>query len=1021
MRIDRRRSPRPAQGSPGSHTPPSPPGTPAPVRAAAPAPVRTVRPRRRRALAALLAALALAATTAATGASAATPRASASAVTDDCGGACYDILPPGENGSETLAQILLFKAFGIRPSNSEDQLSEYQSLVTSSTGLTNAQLSQFYNSSSFGVPAADVTRTETPETGVTILRDKLGIAHVTGTTRAETEFGAGYAGAEDRLWVMDVLRHLGRGELTSFAGGDAGNQALEQNLWRGAPYTAADLQAQVTALGNDGTAGAQVKADIDSYLSGVNDYIAQVKAADDFPGEYDLAAQSMQPFTESDLIAMAAVIGALFGNGGGAQLQSAVVKEAAEEQYGTTAGDAVWSALREQNDPEATETLHDGQSFPYGEATGETGQAMPDAGSVQAVSVVQDATGTGVSSAAMKTSNTASTASTATSASTVAAKATVKPTARQIAAVSAKLPASLKSKASSLAGIMDGGALQGVDLPAPGAQHPGMSNALVVSGADTASGNPVAVFGPQTGYFAPQLLMLEEIQGPGLSARGVSFAGLNFYVEMGRGPSYAWSATSGEQSTTDTFAVQLCNTDGSTPTTSSTAYLDNGVCTPMQAITASDAWIPTLADETAAGSYNLTMYRTNFGIVEDTATIGGKPVAYTAQRSTYMHEADSAIGFMEFNDPSIMSSTTGFEQAASNVDFDFNWFYVNSAHTAYFNSGLDPERAAGTDPNLPVWGTTADEWPSWNAAAGTSADLPAAGHPNSVDQDYYVSWNNKQANDYSAADGNYSYGPVQRVDLLNTGIQNYLATGAKFTESSLVSVMENAATTDLRAKEVLPLLLQVINSQPVTNSAQAALVAELTTWVNAGSQILPTAAGATTFQNAAAIELLDAWWPLLLEAEFQPGMGTSLFDALDADMQTNDSPSGGQEIPVSGAAVSDNAAQTHKGSAFQYGWWGYVSKDLRSVLGQSVTDPLPVQYCGSGSLSACRSVLLSSLTAAAAESASTVYPADSYCSAGDQWCADSIVQDPLGGITDPQTTWQNRPTYQQVVQFATGG
>ena len=90
------------------------------------------------------------------------------------------------------------------------------------------------------------------------------------------------------------------------------------------------------------------------------------------------------------------------------------------------------------------------------------------------------------------------------------------------------------------------------------------------------------------------------------------------------------------------------------------------------------------------------------------------------------------------------------------------------------------------------------------------------------------------------------------------------------------------------------------------------------------------------------------------------------------------------------------------------------------MLGEPVQDPLPVTYCGGGSLSACRTVLLNSLSAAAAESASTVYPADSYCSAGDQWCADSIVQDPLGGITDPLTTWQNRPTYQQVVSFPSG-
>ena len=992
---------------------------------------RTTTTRRTRLIAAATAAALLAAgATAATAASAGTtarPAATSLQVVDDCGGQCYDILPPGENGNETLAQIILFKLFGTHPSNNDDQLGPYSSLVNAATGLTDSQINQFYNSSALGVPSADAQSTQSPETGVTIVRDDSGIAHVTGQTRAETEYGAGYAGAEDRLWVMDLLRHLGRGELTSFAGGDSGNQSLEQNLWRGAPYTSADLQAQVTALAADGTQGAQVKSDIDDYLNGVNAYIAAVTAANDFPGEYDLAGQSMTPFTESDLIAIADVIGALFGNGGGAQLQSALVKQAAEAQYGVTQGDAVWNALREQNDPEATLTLHNGQTFPYGEATGETGLAMPDTGSVQAVNIVQNATGTGVSSAAKKsgatTSSTASSKTASETAGTAAAQsAAVKAaTAAQLKKISAKLPAAVRSKASVVAGMFNNGALPGVDVPAPGQQHPGMSNALVVSGKNTASGNPIAVFGPQTGYFAPQLLMLEEVQGPGISARGVSFAGLNFYVEMGRGPSYAWSATSGEQGTADTFAVQLCNTDGTAATTASTAYLDNGVCTPMQKIEQTDSWNPTLADETAAGSYNLVMYRTNFGLVEYTATIGGKPVAYTVQRSTYMHEADSAIGFMMFNDPSIMSTTAGFEQAASNVDFDFNWFYVNSAHTAYYNSGMNPVRAAGTDPNLPLWGTSADEWVNWSPTAYTEEDTATSAHPNSTDQDYYISWNNKQALDYSAADGNYSYGPVQRADLLNTGILNYLATGAKFTEASLTDVMENAALSDLRAKEVLPLLLKVINSQPITNSTQQALVTELTTWMNAGGQILPTSNGATTFQNAAAIQLLDAWWPQLLTAEFQTGMGTGLFDALAADLPANDSPSGDQQITVAGSVPSDNLAQTHKGSAFQFGWWGYVSKDLRSVLGQSVQDALPVQYCGSGSLSACRTALLTSLTTAANESAATVYPADTYCSAGNQWCADSIVQSPLGGITDPLTTWQNRPTYQQVVEFTSGG
>ncbi|KPC94765.1 hypothetical protein ADL27_12700 [Streptomyces sp. NRRL F-6602] len=62
-------------------------------------------------------------------------------------------------------------------------------------------------------------------------------------------------------------------------------------------------------------------------------------------------------------------------------------------------------------------------------------------------------------------------------------------------------------------------------------------------------------------------------------------------------------------------------------------------------------------------------------------------------------------------------------------------------------------------------------------------------------------------------------------------------------------------------------------------------------------------------------------------------------------------------------------------------------------------------------------MLLTTLTEAAATPAEEVYPGDDTCEAGDQWCADSIVQRAVGGLTHKNIQWQNRPTYQQVVEF----
>lgn len=890
------------------------------------------------------------------------------AAPDYCGGHCTDILPPGENGNATLAEILLNRAFGSRPAHTDDQLGPYSALASGYPGLTEAGLRSFFNDASFGVPADQVASTVNPRPDVTIVRDKAtGVPHISGTTRYGTEFGAGYAAAQDRLWVMDLFRHVGRGELSGFAGGAAANRQLEQSFWQAAPYTEAELQQQIDALAARGGRATQALADANAYLDGINQYASQAYNGRTFPGEYDLTghidpitnAGSIEPFKLTDLVALASVVGALFGAGGGGELASAQVKSAAEARYGKDAGDAVWKSLRESDDPEAVRTLHDGQSFPYATVPDDPqGQALPDPGSVVPERMVYDASG---------------------SANTATTKAN---------------------------GVLPGNLLT--------AKH-GMSNALLVSGAHTDTGHPVAVFGPQTGYFAPQLLMLEEIQGPGISARGAAFAGLSFYVQLGRGQDYAWSATSAGQDITDTYAVPLCTTDGSPVTTAANSYLWHGQCLPFDRLDRKDAWNPTTGDSTPAGSYTLVMYRSNYGLVTARGTVGGAPVAFTSLRSTYRHEADSIIGFQELNDPGAVHDAPSFQQAAQDINYTFNWFYADSRDIAYYNSGSNPVRAPGVDAGLPVLAQPAYEWADFDPATNTARYTPPAEHPQSVNQDYYVSWNNKQASGYTAA--GFGNGSVHRANLLDDRVKALLQGGGKASRVTLTQAMEGAALADLRAEDVLPDLIRVLRSAPVTDPAAATALQQLEAWLADGAQRKETSPGSHAYADAAAIRVLDAWWPLVADGVMRPGLGDQLFAALTGALQINESPSGGQTGAAGGGPVSANEAIPHKGSAFQYGWWSYLDKDLRAVLGDPVAGPLARPFCGGGDLSACRTVLLTTLTQAAAQTPAQVYPGDADCTAGDQWCADTIIQRPLGGVTDDKTTWQNRPTYQQVVQF----
>ena len=99
--------------------------------------------------------------------------------------------------------------------------------------------------------------------------------------------------------------------------------------------------------------------------------------------------------------------------------------------------------------------------------------------------------------------------------------------------------------------------------------------------------------GPQVGYYVPQILMEEDLHGPGIDARGAAFAGVNLYVELGHGRDYAWSATTATSDNVDTFAEVLCKDNFH--------YRYRGKCLPMEKLEKTESWTPNAIDSTAAG------------------------------------------------------------------------------------------------------------------------------------------------------------------------------------------------------------------------------------------------------------------------------------------------------------------------------------------------------------------------------------------------------------------------------------
>jgi acyl-homoserine lactone acylase PvdQ len=870
------------------------------------------------------------------------------------GGGFRNILPPGENGFDNGPQLAAFEAAKQRPPHNDDQLAMYRDLLYAVPGLTADRIPNYFKDATFGVKPGDVDTTESPRPDVTIVRDKgFGVPHIYGSTRAGTMFGIGYATAEDRLFFIDVLRHLGRAELTSFAGGAPGNQEFDAEQWASAPYTEADLTKQVNQFQQlYGAEGAQVREDVINYIAGINQYIAEAKLNPlKMPGEYPAIGKPLGPddFKPEDLIATASLVGGIFGNGGGGELASAQVYEAARQRFGAKRGAKVWRDFRSAEDPEAPTTVHNGRRFPYGVPAKKPAKgsvALFDPGSFKST------LGHGISHSS-----------------------------------SATRASSKSSLASGLSGL----------FAFPNAN----SNALVVSASHSQSGHPLAVFGPQVAYFAPEILMEQDVHGPGIDARGAAFPGVNLYVELGRGRDYAWSATSAGQDIADTWALPLCNPNGGRVAVDSEYYRYHGACHKMETLVRQNSWTPNLADQTPAGSETLTAQRTPLGLVSGRATIKGRPVIYVTNRTTYFHEVDSALGFKDINDPAKITSPRSFQRAMSRIGYAFNWFYVDNKHTAYFNSGNDPVRAKKLNTNLPVWGKKRFLWKGFNDKLNTASYIPFGQHPQAIDQNWYTSWNNKQAKGFHAADAQWGYGPIYRSNLLDEKLKPQVAGSKKTTLAGVVNAMEDAGSVDLRADRLLPLAFKIIG-RPKDPAAADAL-AKLEAWHAAGShRIDRNRDGAYDYSDA--IRIMDAWWPLWLHAEFEPVLGGTLFDKIVNVAPLDNPPNNGGQ---------------HLGSAYQGGWWGYVSKDLRTLLGRRVKGKYSRLYCGRGKLSRCRAALTASLAQAAQTPASKLYQDDA-CTKdgqqGSQTCYDMILFRPLGAITQPLTPWINRPTFQQVVE-----
>jgi len=781
--------------------------------------------------------------------------AAGGAGSSDYASVALNVLPPGQSGD------LLF------PATATDQLKLYDGLTPRGGNVRAADLTRYFKPERFGV-SGKVVRTERPRPGLRILRDRWDVPHVYGRTRADVEFGAGYATAEDRFVLMELLRGPGRLAALDAPGLDPFALATSGRQFVPTQATEERVAQQLQLVRSAGRKGQQLYADVRSYVAGINAY-------------YKKRNQGLRPWTTTDVIAVGSLLGANLGVGGGDETRRAMFLDALRRRVGAERAPALWDWLAQKQDA-TTPVSVDGR-FAY-----DSGPALQTGNAV----------------------------------------------------------------------LMDGSFQPGSSSPPTFhfANPVAASNALLVSARRSATGHPLFVAGPQVGYTYPELLLELDLHGGGIDARGASFPGLSFYVLLGRGKDFAWSATSANSDIVDQYVETLCGGDDF-------HYLYKGEC---RAMTTFDAGV--LKGTASEPDREIVFRETVHGPVLGYAkSEDGARVAISTKRSTRGRELLSALAFQDLNTNRVHDPQSFF-RAMNQLEFTFNWFYADNRDIAMFSSGRLPIRASNVGSGLPTNGTGDYEWRGF---------LPLSRHVRGINpkSGVILNWNNKPGLGFSSSDDNWSFGPVQRVQLL----RNAVARQKVHTLASLTGAMNRAATQDLRTVAVLPVLENYLGGT-APSAFDNQLVSLMFDWLKNGASRIDQDLDGKIDDPGAAI--MDAVWPGLADVLMRPTLGP-LTDRLKTLLGV------------------DDFANPH-GSSYFGGWYGYVVRDL------AASTPT---FCGGGDSARCRASLWAAIDEAGAALAAAQGPDPT------RWRADATGERITFGFLPQTARWTNRPTFQQVISF----
>ncbi|HEX8075549.1 MAG TPA: penicillin acylase family protein [Thermoleophilaceae bacterium] len=485
---------------------------------------------------------------------------------------------------------------------------------------------------------------------VKIVRDeRYGVPTVTGATDGDAFYGIGYAMAADRLFQMDVFRHVGHGTLAELIG--PSGLAMDEAVLRVSEGDAA-LQREFEALPAD------ARERLQRFADGINAYIDQAQTDPSLmPAEFVLLNDlPIEHWTVSDVLGFGEYAGRFFGEFGHGELGAAVTYQHLIARHGQRKGERIFHDLLPLNDRHAPTSIarRDGRfkrhargrvrtSFRGSRYANHDPATLPAIADLERTERVVDARQAGV--------------------------------------------AELQRK---------------LALPRFG------SNAVIVSGRLAKGGRPMLYGGPQTGWAVPGFFWEVEVHSPARDQRGVMVPAIPLIV-IGRNAHAAWTVTSALDANSDTFVEQLDPSNTTYRHKGRSRAVQKHEVT-IHCNNPPTAATPLLGGEPPetcpAQERKLTVYRTVHGPGLADPDAGHR--LYTRQSVVDGRLLDSLTAW---DLAGRQAGVRRFGATLSGMSLGFNFLYAgDDGHIGYWHTGAYPLRPRNADPTLPMPGDGRYDW-----------------------------------------------------------------------------------------------------------------------------------------------------------------------------------------------------------------------------------------------------------------------------------------------------------------------